>query len=327
MTERSTAGEQLGRILYLLPLASREEGVSVAEAASALGVSAATLQADIAAVTARDFYFPPGSASDIQISIEADVVRCFGENRFTRPTKLSRREALAVSLALRAATREAEADRRAGIMELARRIDSELAAASTEDIAKGFAFDEIDGPGAGLREALREAARARRTCRIRYLKPTDPDPSERRVDPYQVVYARGGWYLIGHCHLRGTERVFRLDRVLEAVMTESGFEPPVGFDPAHYLGGGRVFYSTETCEVKIRYSPKVAPWVREIGPCEELDGGAVAVTYSGADPGWAVRHTLLFGAEAEVLHPEAVRDLVVGTVESILQGERPPDRG
>jgi predicted DNA-binding transcriptional regulator YafY len=54
--------------------------------------------------------------------------------------------------------------------------------------------------------------------------------TEREVDPYGVMHREGYWYTVGHCHLRGGMRLFRLDRVLEAETLEETFARPVGLD-------------------------------------------------------------------------------------------------
>lgn len=43
--------------------------------------------------------------------------------------------------------------------------------------------------------------------------------SERDVDPAHLVVGPNGWYLLGWCHLRQAQRVFRLDRVMAARLT------------------------------------------------------------------------------------------------------------
>jgi predicted DNA-binding transcriptional regulator YafY len=53
--------------------------------------------------------------------------------------------------------------------------------------------------------------------------------TERDVDPFGVMHRDGYWYAVGHCHLRGGMRLFRLDRVLEAKMLEETFARPAGF--------------------------------------------------------------------------------------------------
>ena len=39
----------------------------------------------------------------------------------------------------------------------------------------------------------------------------------RRVDPWRLSYRKGQWYLSGFDHVRGEERLFRLDRVDGAI--------------------------------------------------------------------------------------------------------------
>ena len=45
------------------------------------------------------------------------------------------------------------------------------------------------------------------------------------VDPYQVVYRAGRWYLVGYCHLRADLRVFRLDHIQHARALDETFTP------------------------------------------------------------------------------------------------------
>jgi proteasome accessory factor C len=327
MTERATAGERLKRILYLLPLASREGGVPLTEAADRLGVDVATVQGDIEEVTARAFYHPAGGADEMQILLEPDLVKIYSFRKFDRPHRLSGREALALAVGLRAAAREVvdgpdDGDRRQEIRDLARTLETSLAIASQEEAAEEerFEIDYGDEDGASIRRLLKDAARERSRCRITYLKEGAPEPEARELDPYAVVYASGSWYVIGYCHLRRDVRAFRVDRVMEAEARSPGFEVPADFDPAEYVKGGRVFRAdTESeDEAVVRYSERVAPWVREQGPVEEHEGGALWVRFPNADAGWVVRHVLGYGGEAELLSPPSARHLVTEAVEAVL---------
>ena len=42
----------------------------------------------------------------------------------------------------------------------------------------------------------------------------------REVEPYGMMHREGYWYAVGHCHLRGGMRLFRLHRVLGVEMLE-----------------------------------------------------------------------------------------------------------
>jgi predicted DNA-binding transcriptional regulator YafY len=50
--------------------------------------------------------------------------------------------------------------------------------------------------------------------------------TERIVDPYHVVYREGRWYLVGYCHLRMDQRVFRLDHIHSVILLADIFDPP-----------------------------------------------------------------------------------------------------
>ena len=76
---------------------------------------------------------------------------------------------------------------------------------------------------------LAGAAGERRTVRMRYRSGRSEE-TVRSVDPYGVLHGEGLWYAVGHCHLRGGLRLFRVDRVLGAEMLEETFVLPAGLD-------------------------------------------------------------------------------------------------
>lgn len=310
MAEPSRARDQLERILLLLPLAAREGGIPLTEAAAALDVDVDTVRKDLTSVSDRDWYHPPGSADEIQIDFVGDRIRVWSGGKFDRPPRLTPREALALSLGLRALAAGRRPDDRPTLLGLARRLEEEAATGTSGDALGRFSLDEHGEDPLGLRGLLEEAARRKLRCRIRYLGSDGGGPSERALDPYAVVNASGKWYAIGWCGMRDDVRVFRFDRILEAVVTAESFASPDEFDPAEYIRDGHVFRADVELTARVRYSERIAAWVRERGPCESLDDGAVAVEYPAADPGWVVRHVLGYGPEAEVLGPEPLREAV-----------------
>ena len=72
------------------------------------------------------------------------------------------------------------------------------------------------------------------TVRLRY-RAAGQDETERDVDVYGLAYRGGGWYAVGHCHLRKDLRSFRLDRVLAVEALPASFGRPEGFDVLGYL--------------------------------------------------------------------------------------------
>jgi proteasome accessory factor C len=308
VAERATAEAQLERILYLLPAAAGAEGRPLGELAASLGVTPAQVLADVAAVTAREFYHPAGSTPELSIGVEGDRVYVWTSGEFERPVRLAPREALALGLGVRTLAAEARAERRPGLLELAARLEKELAGVPAE--ALSIVVDAGDGAGDGLRAFLQESVTARRPVAIEYLKAGDASPEARVVHPYVLVAAQGAWYVLGWCTARAGVRAFRLDRILAAREADGTYEVPPDFDPTAYVAEGRVYRADEDIEVAVRYSARIARWIVEEGPAEALEDGGVLVRYRVADPGWIVRHVLRHGADAEVVEPVEVRELV-----------------
>jgi len=88
-------------------------------------------------------------------------------------------------------------------------------------------------PRAELVLTLSAAVQQQRRVRMRYQ--SHREETERGVDPYGLVSHWERWYLVGWCHLRQAVRVFRLDRILDSAVEETGFERPAEFDSLRYV--------------------------------------------------------------------------------------------
>ncbi|MFC0861515.1 helix-turn-helix transcriptional regulator [Sphaerimonospora cavernae] len=102
-------------------------------------------------------------------------------------------------------------------------------------IRLGRAGYALDGPEAVRREIDR-ALLDRRVLRIEYRGP-DGASTSRDVEPSICLGGRGGrWYLVAWCRLRDDVRVFRLDRIVSAAITDERHpEPEQG--PLEMLAG------------------------------------------------------------------------------------------
>lgn len=85
---------------------------------------------------------------------------------------------------------------------------------------------------------LLEAARQRRTARIRYRSLRSDRERERRIDPYQVVNLTGDWYVFAWDHRREKVCQFQIHRISRAWKTECAFDIDPGFDPDALVRGG-----------------------------------------------------------------------------------------
>lgn len=163
-----------------------------------------------------------------------------------------------------------------------------------------------------LLEKIRVGARQHRQVRMRYQSITSPAVTERSVDPYALVHRSGWWYLVGHCHLRGALRTFRVDRIQELELLSQGFQAPDEFDIHTHLQAD--FTDQPAVHARMRFVPEAGHIARTNQSIwesmkENPDGG-VEVTLAAPDLYWLASMVLGFTTWVKVLDPPELRDLV-----------------
>jgi proteasome accessory factor B len=175
-----------------------------------------------------------------------------------------------------------------------------------------------DGAVATKLETLSQAVAAKKRVHLAYEGAERRERTERDVDPYGLYQSRGGWLLVGHCHLRKDLRTFHLNRIAELSVNPSAprtpdFQVPKGFDLSALATREMFEYHVhEPVRCTVRLDPPVSPEARaSFGPRADVrdeDGGAVVVTVSAENTDGLVRHVLSLGERAEVVGPKRLRD-------------------
>jgi predicted DNA-binding transcriptional regulator YafY len=319
MARHGTARDQLRRILYLLPAAGGD-GADIDSLAETLGVSAAVVLSDLDEVAARAYYHRAGPADQLNVLIEPDRVRVRTTGDFRRPPKLDPREALALSMGIRVLAGDRDEETREGLVDLAERLETDLASVRVEDFHPSFAIEgETSGAADQLRGRLSDAVDARRVVTFGYLK-SQADESESRVlEPYALVSSAGRWYAIGHDRDRQDLRAFRVDRMLDLTALEETFEVSDDFDVDVYLSSRQVYRASGGVTAVVRYAPSIARWILERGDAEEGEDGSATLERHVADPDWVIRHVLQYGGEAELVAPPGLREKVAAAARAVVE--------
>jgi proteasome accessory factor BC len=169
---------------------------------------------------------------------------------------------------------------------------------------------------------IETAISRRKTVEFSYYTMERDEVSERKVDPYHLVFRGGEFYLIGHAHERGAVRVFRLSRirgkVSYATKAEHDFPPPEDFDRRDF--GSRADWQMGEIEGRARIflRDRIAWLVErdfgaygELRPASKSDGAPGKGTIFETDYassrqliGWLLpwRHN------AQVLEPDDIAD-------------------
>jgi predicted DNA-binding transcriptional regulator YafY len=114
---------------------------------------------------------------------------------------------------------------------------------------------------------LMDAIAGARRVRMTYYTITRDAESTREVDPYHLYFSYGMWYLYGFCHARQAPRDFAVTRIRALEVLTKNFAPP---DPQWLRERLAARFTNETpatpeapVEVKIRFDPIGARWIRE----------------------------------------------------------------
>lgn len=151
---------------------------------------------------------------------------------------------------------------------------------------------------------------------------------KRTVDPYGLLARGGFWYLVGHDHLRGAQRVFRVDRIESSIgVVNASFERPAGFDLESAVPTERdMLADGEAADTHavVRVDASLASRVRD-------EFGDAAVISTNADSSTDFRipcanlaafRSWLFAMvdRAEVVSPPHVRDHIVAALREMARG-------
>ncbi|WP_036507733.1 helix-turn-helix transcriptional regulator [Nocardioides sp. URHA0020] len=303
------AKDQVARLLTLVPFLHARGAVRLEDAAVALGVPTDQVLADLNVLLMCGL---PGGYPDDLIDVDLDalegdggdgVIRVTNADYLARPLRLTPTEATAIIVALRALRGSAGEETREIVDRALAKL--EAAAAHGSPVAQVDPGDTPGGPELVRLEAeLRRATAQHRQVRLSYYVPSRDEQSERIVDPRGIVTTDGFTYLDAWSHSAQAPRLFRLDRIAEAVVLDSEVlsepEPPrdlakEGFFPR----------SPESTVATLELDP-AARWIVEYYPVHAVRrrrGGRLEVDLVVANERWLQRLLLRLAPHVRVLGP------------------------
>ena len=166
---------------------------------------------------------------------------------------------------------------------------------------------------------LLEATLQQRRVTMRYHSFSSNREKAYVLEPYRLVYAQGGLYVLGFVPEYGEVRTFAVDRIAQVSLMEERFEPLELPDDAFAHSLGVTQGSPE--RIQVRFAPKIAPYVRErvwhpSQAIEEAADGSLTVTLDVVND-WALKSWILgFGGLVTVISPPALADEIVREVET-----------
>jgi predicted DNA-binding transcriptional regulator YafY len=174
-------------------------------------------------------------------------------------------------------------------------------------------------------EDLHKALLEQRRVVIHYTPPAAGTAKVYTLDPYQIYFKRRALYLDAYDTQDKIYKVFRVNRISEVQPTGMLVARRADYNFAQrHRHAFSVFVGEAVQRVRVRFAKRIAPLIRETcwhhsQQITEEPDGSLLFEVEVSEPrevGWWV---LQWGAEAEVLEPESLRQELRETAQRLLR--------
>ncbi|HTP64861.1 MAG TPA: transcriptional regulator [Geobacteraceae bacterium] len=166
---------------------------------------------------------------------------------------------------------------------------------------------------------LREALIYQYRVRLEYRAGGKEGTSSYLVDPYSLIFHKGGLYLLGFAHNRQALRTFAAERIAGVELEKERFEIPAEFRPDEQFGSAFGIVHEAAMQVRVKFSATIAHSVRDrlwhpSQGIEELPDGGIVLSFAAGGKMEIISWLLSYGEHAEVLAPAELREEVARQV-------------
>lgn len=163
-----------------------------------------------------------------------------------------------------------------------------------------------------------------RSLNIRCFSENKNEIRESIIDPYNLIYKDGEWFVICYCHEKNEVEVLKLSRICEFKIINFIFIKPRDFSLKEYLKNQWGIFSGDKTLVKIRFNDSLSKFIKEIKWCpnqviEDGKNGGLILSLFLDDIANIKSWVLGFGGEAEVLEPKSLRKEIEEEINKLIK--------
>lgn len=316
--------KRITRLLKLLQTLQAGQGDNADGLAKACGMSRRTAFRDLETLREAGVPLQFDKASS-RYSIASDY--------FLRPTNFSSAEALAIVALTNELGGGSDVPFFGAARSAALKIQGALTAPMRRDVQslarciniRLNPLDRLEGAEAVYNQLVESLAQ-QRIAKIKYRSLTEWEEIETKIRPYQLLFNRHTWYVIGRSSLHGGPRTFNIGRIAAIELLPSKYARPRGFSVERYLGNAwNIMPSPGPDEnVVVRFTAMVANNVAEVSwhktqRLEWFDDGSLDFHVRVSGLSEIVWWILGYGDQAEVIRPAKLRKLVAQRAKNLSQ--------
>ena len=144
--------------------------------------------------------------------------------------------------------------------------------------------------------------------KIFYKKPGENEPWHYTLEPWTLLYHKGGFYLVARSIRHKHPVYFNLERIQSLEVLKDKFDYPKNYHPEQMLDGAFGIFSGPAKTFKLKFSPKVAEYViaRKWHKSQKIQrkrDGSLVLTLKVADSEEVKSWIRSFGKEVKILKP------------------------
>lgn len=174
-----------------------------------------------------------------------------------------------------------------------------------------------DDKGISQFKLIKDAILSHRMIEFNYFG-SSGEKTVRRVEPMKLIFKINAWYLQAFCLTRNAIRMFKIVRMSDVQMTQEVFIEKM---PESLPSGSQTQEDSKWIEICLKISADGA--YRVYDEFEEKDitknkDGSFTITTHLPENEWLIRYILSFGADAEVVSPQHIRDTIENELNKII---------
>jgi proteasome accessory factor BC len=247
-----------------------------------------------------------GGCYTIYAELRDDTVHVDKElwgDTFRMPPRLTPLEARAIRLALEYVGPMIAADAHTPLARVRKKLEETFGQFALAQTPQPQVEDEAED----LISKLARGVREHRLVEIEYQKETEPTPTLRTIEPYQLERRLPFWYVHAWDPASDSEKSFRIDRMRSAKVTREKFAPRPQFEPTRLRDAGTAL---------VLYTKEIARFETERGARLLADGAGIKDVSVGSYA-WLESDILAKRGEAIVLEPADVRQNIAARAKEL----------
>lgn len=123
-----------------------------------------------------------------------------------------------------------------------------------------------------------------RSLNIDYFSVNKNNLTMRKVDPYDLIFKQGNWYVVGYCHMKDSVEIFKLDRIKNLKISSDVYMRPHTFSLKDYLDDHWGLFTGDKIRVTIKFSRNISQFIKSIKwnadqHVDELENGNIILSF------------------------------------------------